>query len=71
MWCSCHVLEVYSKDELSSVKDHALIQKLNEAYIAATSDNQPRQGQNNTHQCNAKSTGLVDGRIDSDYLYTV
>lgn len=40
------MLEVFSKEELSSVQDHPLIQHLNDAYIIATDDNQPRQGQN-------------------------
>ena len=41
---SHHVLEVFSKEELSSVKDHPLIQQLNDAYTIAFNDNKPRQG---------------------------
>jgi len=40
--CSSHVLDVFSTEELSSVENHVLVQQLNDVFVAATNDNQPR-----------------------------
>ena len=62
---SCHVLEVFSKEELSSVQDHPLIQCLNDAYVIATNENQPRQGWGQS--CKVYSIALVSCMV-SDSL---
>ncbi|XP_065918364.1 serine/threonine-protein kinase ATR-like isoform X5 [Dysidea avara] len=39
---SSHVLNVFSDDELSSVENHVLVQQLNDAFVVATNDDNPR-----------------------------
>ncbi|XP_065901310.1 serine/threonine-protein kinase ATR-like isoform X2 [Dysidea avara] len=39
---SSHVLNVFSDDELSSVENHVLVQRLNDVFVVATNDDNPR-----------------------------
>ena len=42
IFCSSHVLNVFSDDELSSVENHVLVQRLNDVFVVATNDDNPR-----------------------------